>query len=108
MTPTPRQPHTDANTPTPLDNWRNQAACQGHTHDMFPKGHKDISYLAQARTICRTCPVRTPCLEYALQFPPADMHGVWAGLTSRQLLEEQRKRGIRAIRPTIASLWTAD
>ena len=72
---------------------------------MFPKGHKDISYLALARSICRECPVKTECLEYALEFPPADMHGVWAGLTSRQLLDEQRRRGVVAVRPTIAGLW---
>ena len=36
---------------------------------------------------------------------PADMHGVWAGLTPRQLAAEQRARGIKAIRPTLAAMW---
>jgi WhiB family redox-sensing transcriptional regulator len=100
-TTTPQTPPTHI----PTNTWRDQANCKGRQPDMFPKGHKDISYLATARAICRECPVKTECLEYALEFPPADMHGVWAGLTSRQLLDEQRRRGVRAVRPTIAGLW---
>lgn len=72
---------------------------------MFPKQHKDITYLAQARAICKECPVQKTCLEHALQYPAADMHGVWAGLTSRQLGAEQRRRGITPSIPTLASLW---
>jgi WhiB family redox-sensing transcriptional regulator len=87
------------------DTWMDRANCKGQTDKMFPKGHKDISYIAGARALCRGCDVREECLEYALQFPPADMHGVWAGLTSRQLLEEQRRRGVKATRPTISGLW---
>lgn len=72
---------------------------------MFPKHHKDASYIEQARQLCKDCTVRTPCLNYALEFPPADLHGVWAGLTPRQLAAEQRARGIVAVRPTLAALW---
>jgi hypothetical protein len=41
-------------------------------------------------------------LLYALSFPAADMHGVWAGLTPRQLAKEQKTRGIKPTKPTIA------
>ncbi len=85
--------------------WMEQAACKGKTKLMFPKEHKDITYIAQARMVCKGCEVREPCLEYALQYPPADMHGVWAGLTSRQLAAEQRKRGIKPTKPTLAQMW---
>jgi len=85
--------------------WFKHAACRGLTHLMFPKEHKDITYIAEARRICSDCPVKAQCLEYALEFPPADMHGVWAGLTSRQLAAEQRRRKIRPIRPTLAQMW---
>lgn len=85
--------------------WFKQAACKGKTELMFPKQHKDITYIAQARAMCKGCPVKKPCLEYALEFPPADMHGVWAGMTSRQLAAEQRRRGIKPTRPTLAQLW---
>lgn len=101
------------NAPQPLDNthpadtqaWTTQAACKGSTHHMFPAHHKDTQYIIQARRICDTCPVKAPCLEYALEFPAADMHGVWAGYTPRQLAAEQRRRGIRPTRPTLAQLW---
>ena len=72
---------------------------------MFPQYHKDATYIEQARKLCKTCPVKTQCLNYALEFPPADMHGVWAGHTPRQLAAEQRNRGIKAIRPTLAAMW---
>ena len=85
--------------------WFELAACKGKGALMFPKEHKDITYIAQARAICKACPVKKPCLEYALEFPPADMHGVWAGLTSRQLAAEQRRRKIKPVRPTLAQMW---
>lgn len=81
------------------------ANCKGVTHKMFPQHHKDITYIQEAREICSECRVQKACLEYALEFPPADMHGVWAGYTSRQLAAEQKRRGIRAIRPTLAQMW---
>ena len=85
--------------------WFDFAACKGKTQLMFPKEHKDITYIATARNLCRSCPVQKECLEYALEFPPADMHGVWAGLTSRQLAAEQRRRDIKPLRPTLSQLW---
>lgn len=89
----------------PRKSWFDLASCKGKTELMFPKQHKDITYIAQARAICKTCPVKAQCLEYALEFPPADMHGVWAGLTSRQLAAEQRRRKIKPVRPTLAQMW---
>ena len=85
--------------------WTHLANCLGKTELMFPKEYKDITYITKARQICKNCPVKDLCLDYALEFPPADMHGVWAGLTPRQLAAEQRKRGITPIRPTIAQMW---
>jgi hypothetical protein len=87
------------------EGWMSEASCKGKTHVMFPKEHKDITYIVDARALCAECPVQPQCLEYALEFPAADMHGVWAGLTSRQLAAEQRRRGIRPIRPTLAQMW---
>lgn len=72
---------------------------------MFPLEHKDITYISEARAICKSCPVQEPCLEYALEFPAADMHGVWAGHTSRQLAAEQRRRGGKPPRPSLAATW---
>lgn len=85
-------------------NWKDKANCKGKGHLMFPKKHKDITYISEARRICRACSVRSECLMYALEFPAADMHGVWAGLTPRQLSKEQRARGIPPVKPTNAEL----
>jgi WhiB family redox-sensing transcriptional regulator len=92
---------SDAGTPT----WKNRAACRGKTNLMFPLDHKDITYIRTARGICRECPVRAECLEYALEFPANDLSGVWAGLTPRQLSAEQRRRGLPPKRPSIAAIW---
>jgi WhiB family redox-sensing transcriptional regulator len=95
--------------PTPDDiqskGWMNYARCKGLTHKMFPKAHKDISYIPEARALCEACPVKTHCLEYALEFPVADMHGIWAGMTSRQLQTEQKRRGVGPTRPTLSQMW---
>ena len=86
--------------------WMEQARCAGMTHKMFPREHKDITYIQEARLICAECTVSEECLTYALSFPSGDMHGVWAGLTPRQLAAEQRKRKIRPTVPTLAQMWS--
>ena len=87
--------------------WMSDANCKGKTKSMFPKEHKEITYIAEARALCDECPVTSECLEYALEFPPADLHGVWAGMTSRQLAAEQKRRGIKPTRPTLSQMWFA-
>lgn len=72
---------------------------------MFPKTHKDITYITDARQICRTCDVKQQCLQEALQYPPTDMNGIWAGLTPRQLAAKQQQLGITPTKPTIAQIW---
>ena len=99
-----------ANAPTASDiqdkGWMYFAECKGLTYMMFPKSHKDISYIPEARALCAACPVSTQCLNYALEFPVADMHGIWAGMTSRQLQTEQKRRGVGPIRPTLSQMWS--
>lgn len=96
------QPLTEAIQTT---NWRDKANCKNQTNLMFPKTYKDITYIPTARALCKECTVQTQCLQYALEFPAADLHGVWAGYTPRQLAAEQRRRGIKPIRPTLAQMW---
>lgn len=98
-------PPPNNNTDKHTTNWFDQANCKNRTNQMFPKEHKDITYITGARQICQECTVQQPCLEYALEFPPADMHGVWAGMTSRQLANEQKRRGIKPLRPTLSQMW---
>ena len=52
-------------------NWKDEANCKGRGYLMFPKKHKDITYISEARRICRACSVRPECLAYALDFPAA-------------------------------------
>lgn len=103
----PKPPETPQNSPgIPADHWSRQALCAGKSDKMFPKEHKDLSYISEARRLCRQCPVRRECLEYALQFPASDQHGVWAGLTPRQLAAEAQRRGVRPVRFTLAQVWS--
>ena len=64
--------------------WQHKAACRGpHTSLFFPPSHferKDDKEAreAQAKSICAACPVRKPCLAYALRI--REPHGIWGGL----------------------------
>lgn len=64
--------------------WQEKAACRGpHTGLFFPPSHferKDDREAreSQAKSICATCPVRKPCLAYALRI--REPHGIWGGL----------------------------
>ncbi len=76
----------------PLTNqtWRQHAACRGVDPDVFyPASEEDAE---PAKAICAQCPVRQPCLEYALTNRERD--GVWGGATEkerRRMLRQRRK-----------------
>jgi WhiB family redox-sensing transcriptional regulator len=62
-----------------------EASCFGRDPEIwFPLAGQQ----GEAVAICRTCPLREPCLEYALAY---DVHGVWAG-TTRPEREAMRRR----------------
>ena len=103
---TPQTPIDPPDTPSKPQHWSDDALCKGHVDMMFPREHKDLSYISDARRLCRQCPVRKECLEYALSFPASDQHGVWAGLTPRQLDAEGKRRGVRPVRFTLAQVWS--
>lgn len=78
------------------DLWQSKAACRGPQSSVFfPPSHferKDEkeSREARAKAICATCPVRRPCLDYALRI--REPHGIWGGLNEierKQLLGRQ-------------------
>lgn len=70
------------------DDWRTQGSCVNHpTPDLWFEG--DREWKDAARQICRGCPVRNECLEYALEsFEP---HGIWGSLTRGQ--RDRLRRG---------------
>lgn len=65
------------------DEWRLAAACLGEDPDLF---FPEVgASLTEPRAICNRCPVRQPCLQYALdtQGGGTDM-GVFGGLSARE------------------------
>lgn len=72
--------------------WQVRASCRGpQSAIFFPPSHFERKEDKEARErrakgICQSCPVRKPCLDYALGIK--EPHGIWGGLneTERKLL----------------------
>jgi WhiB family transcriptional regulator, redox-sensing transcriptional regulator len=78
----------------PRVDWRQAAACRDLDPDLFfPIGTAGpaVTQIAEAKRICRTCPVRTPCLGWAIQH--VQDHGIWGGMT------EPERQALRAAIP---------
>jgi hypothetical protein len=73
--------------------WREQAACRDTNLNMFFPGRGETA--GPARQVCARCPVRQPCLDYAIS--NRIVYGVWGGLTGRERRAEQ-SRWVRAVR----------
>ena len=73
--------------------WLPEARCIGEDPELFfPIGTSEdaLSQVAEAKTVCHACSVRTDCLEWSLAtFQDA---GVWGGL------DEEERRVIRRAR----------
>jgi WhiB family transcriptional regulator, redox-sensing transcriptional regulator len=78
---TARQPrHRTPPAPAPAPaGWRDRAACRGADLEVFFPGRGESA--EPARQICAECPVREPCLEFAVSH--GIVHGIWGGLTER-------------------------
>ena len=68
--------------------WPAKAACRGpHAVVFFPPSHAErkderIARERAAKEICRPCPVRQECLDYAIRIREA--HGIWGGLSEAE------------------------
>lgn len=60
--------------------WRRVAACTGRPNWLFFPGRGDTDTLERAKKICRSCIVRTQCLEANL----LEREGVFGGLSARE------------------------
>lgn len=83
--------------------WRHKAACQDEDPELFFWSGKETAeanqrQIAAAKAVCRLCPVRTECLEWALKTGQDD--GVWGGAS----VEERRT--LRALR-RVRQAWIA-
>lgn len=84
--------------------WDDEAGCQGIDPEVFfPERPSDRAL--EAKAICRGCPVRTQCLEFALA-TRLD-HGVWGGMTEVERRSLRRSRQRRARREAAESASTA-
>lgn len=72
-----------------------QAACRGMDIELFVASEDDrTNYRSDdAKQVCRRCPEKKPCLEYALADPR--LIGVWGGTTrrDREGIRYQRRWG---------------
>ena len=65
-----------------------RASCRGpQAAIFFPPSHFERKEDKEARerrakAICQSCPVRKPCLEYALGIK--EPHGIWGGLNEME------------------------
>ncbi len=92
-----RRPSVDPHLRVPVTgpSWWEHAACRGiDTRLFFPAGQNEESLhqTAGAKTVCRSCPAREACLEYALATHQA---GIFGGTTEeeRRSIRRRRKAG---------------
>ncbi|MCU1430581.1 MAG: putative WhiB family transcriptional regulator [Actinomycetia bacterium] len=68
--------------------WMLHAKCRGvKPADFFPSDGLGVE---SAQHVCKTCPVRVECLEYALE--NRIEHGVWGGASERERRRILRRR----------------
>ena len=72
----------------PGEDWRDLALCAEVDPDLFfvERGGN----AAPAKRVCRACPVRAECLEYALEH--RILFGVWGGTSERERTRLRRER----------------
>lgn len=75
--------------------WQFRAACRGPQSAVFfppptPERRDEKRFREDsAKAICKTCPVQSPCLDYALSI--REQHGIWGGLS------EAERRNLSAV-----------
>lgn len=81
--------------------WTDSASCSSTDPEIFfpEKGRKSERETQIAKSICRECPVKQQCLEYALAYP--DTHGIWAGLTADELATLRMRRRLAAYKRAV-------
>jgi WhiB family redox-sensing transcriptional regulator len=86
--------------------WTAESACLELDPELFfPVGEKGaaVAQMEHARAICRACPVRTQCLQLALQLDA--QHGMWGGMTPlernriRRRVNKQARSAVRRPEP---------
>lgn len=91
--------------PPPPD-WTNRAACAGRypTFDAirdgeYPGSDQRRQRLAEAASVCHSCPVLRECARFADELPANLRQGVWAGRLG------QVTSGERSSKPSARRMW---
>ena len=82
--------------PARLTGWAASGACRHSDPELFfpvTTTGAAASQVARAKAVCRGCPVRDECLEFALDSGQA--FGVWGGTTGEERRLLRRRRGYR-------------
>ncbi|QSE84899.1 WhiB family transcriptional regulator [Rhodococcus koreensis] len=79
--------------------WQLSAACRDADPSVFfyadnERGDPRSSRIRAAKQVCRRCPVRTQCLDHALE--ARESHGIWGGYTEDERRTLQRPRDVDA------------
>ena len=78
--------------------WLERAACHGMDAPRFfgpdheARPEREIRE-AKAKAVCKLCPVRVQCLDYALR--NSIRYGIWGGLNPEERSRERRRRARR-------------
>lgn len=70
--------------------WEAEAACRSNDPEIFFPRSGSASAATQAKKVCRGCPVRAQCLQWALE--TEQPFGVWGGLSESERLEQWADR----------------
>jgi WhiB family transcriptional regulator, redox-sensing transcriptional regulator len=79
--------------PSQAMNWRQRAACLDTDPELFfPVGTTGpaLDQIAQAKAVCRDCPVRAQCLEWSLN--TNQDAGVWGSMDEDERRQLRRHR----------------
>ena len=78
--------------------WHKVARCRGETALFFAHRPNSIrpskamrQRIANAKALCRVCPVANLCLDFALD--NNEEHGIWGGLTPQERAMIRARRG---------------
>ena len=70
-----------------------QAACLGtYTESWYVEGHTAHADYVALRRVCKVCPIRDECAEYAIY---NEAFGFWGGLAPKERERLRSKRRIR-------------
>lgn len=88
MAPPTAEPTTSAANSIDDMRWMLRALCRGASpNEFFPSDGVGVD---AARRVCEPCPVKSECLEYALEYRIE--HGVWGGASERERRRIMRRR----------------